>query len=52
MGQFSLNEWLLWGGIAAMAAAVALAVLCLVIFRITGRRLKRKLEEEYGEPQQ
>lgn len=52
MGQFTINEWLFWGGIAAMAAAADFAVLCLVIFQITGRRLKRKLEEEYGKPQQ
>lgn len=45
------SEWLFWGGIAAMAAAALLAVLCVAIFYVTGRRLKKKLEEEYGEPQ-
>lgn len=47
----AVNQWLLWGGIAAMAAAGVLAVVCGVIFTITGRRLKNKLEEEYGKPQ-
>lgn len=42
------SEFWLYGGIAIMAAVCVLAVLCTVIFVITGKRLKRKLEQEYG----
>ncbi len=34
-----------------MAAAAAAMVICAVIFTVTGRKLKRKLEQEYGKPQ-
>lgn len=43
-------ENLFYGGIAAMAAAVLMAVLCIVVFCITGKRIKKKLIREYGEP--
>lgn len=42
------GEWLFLGGIAVMGIAIAAGILSLVIFRITGRRLKKKLEKEYG----
>ena len=35
-------------GIILMAAAIALAVAATVIFYVTGKRLKARLEEEYG----
>ena len=41
---------LLTVGIAAMAAAVVLTALGIAAFTLTGRKLKRKLEEEYGKP--
>ena len=44
------GEWLFLGGIAVMGIAAAAGILCLVIFRITGCRLKKKLEKEYGNP--
>ncbi|MCI8270365.1 MAG: hypothetical protein HFG55_12045 [Lachnospiraceae bacterium] len=50
MLQISVSEWLFWGGIGVMAAAAILAVIFLVIFVITGRWLKEKLEQEYGKP--
>lgn len=50
MSGLSGSELLFYGGIAVMAGAVAAALLCAVLFAVTGRRLKRKLEEEYGRP--
>ncbi len=44
------GEWLFWAGIAVMGIAAAGGVLCLVVFRLTGRKLKKQLEKEYGEP--
>ena len=45
-----VSESLLYGGIAAMAAAAVIAAAGIVIFTVTGRKLRRKLEEEYGKP--
>lgn len=33
-----------------MAVVAALVITGIVIFAITGRKIKRKLEEEYGKP--
>ncbi len=33
-----------------MAEAGVLAVICITIFCITGKRLKKRLEQEYGKP--
>lgn len=51
MFGLSESELFFYGGIAVMAAAGILTVLCIVIFTCTGRRLKKKLEREYGKPQ-
>ena len=48
MLYFMESQWLLWGGIAVMATAAAAAAACMIVFAITGRRIKKKLEEEYG----
>ncbi len=42
------SELLFWGGVAIMAIVVVMAVVCIIIFGITGRKLKRKMEDEYG----
>lgn len=45
----SLNsEILFWGGIAVMIVALMLLLLCGVIFFITGKKIKKTLEHEYG----
>lgn len=49
MIQFSSGEWLFYGGLIGMAAAAALAGIGIGIFFLTGRRLKRKLKDEYGD---
>ena len=48
----SVSELLFYGGLVIMAAAVLAMVICTVIFTFAGRKLKRKLEQEYGKPQQ
>lgn len=45
------SELLFYGGLAVMTAVAVLSVLCIALFRITGKKLKEKLEQEYGEPQ-
>lgn len=44
-----LRGLLLYGGIAAMAAAVLFGIAAFVIFRLRAARLKRQLDMEYGE---
>ncbi len=48
--NLSVSEGLLYGGIAAMATAVVIVAAGIVIFTLTGIKLKKKLEEEYGRP--
>lgn len=49
MWQLPESEVLFYGGIAVMSAAVVLALLCVIVFTLSGRRIRRKLEQEYGE---
>ena len=48
----NFSEMLYYGGIAVMCGSVGLALLFALIFAITGKRLTRKLNEEYGEKPQ
>lgn len=48
--NLSVSERLLYGGITAMAAVAVIVAAGIVIFTITGRKLRKKLEEEYGKP--
>lgn len=50
MQQLSGSEWLFYGGILVMGAAAVLAFISVIGFKISGRALKRQLEEEYGKP--
>lgn len=43
-------EKLFGTGIGLMVTAVILAVVCIIIFSISTRKLKQKLEQEYGTP--
>lgn len=45
-----ISEMLFYGGVIGMAIAAITTVACAVIFSVTGKRLKRKLEQEYGKP--
>lgn len=42
------SELFLYGGIAMMAAAAVAAIVFGTVFVVKGRKLKEKLEEEYG----
>lgn len=44
------SEIFLYAGIAGMAGAVILTVVCLIVFSITGKKIKKTLEKEYGKP--
>ncbi len=44
------SQVLFYGGLIVMGASVVLALVSLLIFRITGKRIKKKLEQEYGNP--
>ena len=48
MFGLSGSELLCYGGLAGMGLAVLLTAASAVIFCVTGRRIKSKLEEEYG----
>lgn len=50
MGDLSVSEILFYSGIAGMGTAAVLAVLAIAVFAVTGRRLKKKLEQDYGKP--
>ena len=51
MLQLSGGEWLFYGGISIMGTAVMLAIVCVAVFGISGKTLKKQLEEEYGKPE-
>lgn len=42
------SELLLYAGIAVMAVAAITAVILILIFSFSGKRLRKRLEEEYG----
>ena len=44
------SELLFYGGILIMSSAVIVMIISLIMFHITGQRIKRRLEEEYGKP--
>ncbi len=44
-----MNVILLYAGIALMGAATLYGAVSLVVFFVTGKRLKAKLNEEFGE---
>ena len=39
---------LLFALTAVMALSLVLAVICIAVFLVTGRKIKRQLEQEYG----
>ena len=48
MFHLSGSELMFYGGIAVMGGAVLLTAASIIIFSITGKRLKKRLEQEYG----
>lgn len=52
MLKLSGSELLFYSGLVMMGMAVLLAVLYWFLLIRNGRKLKKKLEEEYGKPRQ
>ena len=50
LGFSQVDIWF-YGGIAIMILAVLAGIGDIVVFGITGKKLRNKLEEEYGKPQ-
>lgn len=50
MSDLSGSQLLFYGGIAVMILAAMLAGVCAVFFAIQGKRLGKRLEQEYGKP--
>lgn len=50
MFGLSGSETLLVVGIAVMVFAVVAALICVIVFILTGKNLKEQLEREYGNP--
>nr|WP_302664921.1 hypothetical protein [uncultured Agathobaculum sp.] len=48
MFEFTGSEGLFYIGLILMGIAVVGAIVSIVIFTVSGKRLKAKLEEEYG----
>ena len=48
MNGFSSSELLFYGGVAVMALAALGGVTATIVFTLSGRRLRRKLEQEFG----
>lgn len=49
IGSLNSSELLFYGGIALMAGSVIIGAVVLVILRVSGKRLRMRLEAEYGE---
>ena len=50
LGFSQVDIWF-YGGIAIMILAVLAGIGDIVVFGITGKKLRNKLEKEYGTPQ-
>lgn len=50
LGFSQVDIWF-YGGIAIMILAVLAGIGDIVVFGITGKKLRNKLEKEYGNPQ-
>ena len=48
MDAFTQYNALVLAGAALMSVSAAGAVISLVVFRISGQKLRKKLEEEFG----
>lgn len=48
MLDWSKGQMLLYGGIVLIIVAVIAAIVCIVIFKITRKRIHKKLEHDYG----
>lgn len=49
MPILSRSELFFWGGILIMMISILLGITCILISFFMGRKLKKRLEQEYGE---
>ena len=50
MFGLSSSEVIFFVGIAVMAIVAVTAIICVIVFAVTGRSIKERLEQEYGKP--
>lgn len=50
--DLSVSELLFYLGIAVMAFTAFATIICIIGFKISGGKIKKKLESEYGKPQE
>ncbi len=48
MVDLSSSEMLFYGGIAVMVVAVVALLIALPVFKSTGKKINKQLEQEYG----
>lgn len=46
--DLSRGQMLLYGGIVLIIVAIIAAIVCIVIFKITGKKINKELEHDYG----
>ncbi|MCI9143769.1 MAG: hypothetical protein HFH87_14345 [Lachnospiraceae bacterium] len=48
MNGLTPSEIMFYGGIAVMCLTAVAAVCCVILFKITGKKIRKILEQEYG----
>ncbi len=48
MLDLTTGEMFFYGGVTVMAASLLMIIAAIIIFRITGKRIKARLEAEFG----
>jgi len=48
MFDLSNGQLLLYGGVGLIVVAAAAAIICIIIFIMTGKKIRRELENDYG----
>ena len=48
MLDLSSGQLLLYGGVGLIAAAAVAVIVCIVIFLMTGKKIRKELEHDYG----
>lgn len=50
MPEWTISQFLFYGGIAGIGVSVLVAILAAILFRITGKHIRTRLDREYGKP--
>lgn len=48
MVDLSGGQQLLYSGIGLIVTAAVAAIVCIVVFVMTGKKIRKKLEQDYG----